>query len=731
MSRRDPKKKKCCNEDYDKIKKQIVKQQKVCEQKVKKTEIETINTEELFINNKLFPTSIIPYKISSSTTIVGDNVPLEACNGCPKVAPIATPGTPSGGLFTLGQSFSGKITFWGVKSLTLELSSLNISNDNDYAIEIINCDKVYIKGGNVASKNATAILIQCSSDVEISWISVTNTKNVVEIVDSFNVRLKELNMTRISGVAIDVDCTNYLRLQNLDINKVEELTDNALVRIQNSEMIFINKAVFYNINVEDHSNLVDFSSIIYLNKCFDIKVSAISILTTYVKALVNKDVNLYLFYMKECGSAILNNFIIDGDHLEVSGVSAGKLNCVRIENSNNTFVARQLLTDNSVYGDDNSTNLDMTTFHMEDVDTFTLSGFKSLTNFVLGGNVNTAVKVGSFHGLRGGNWFLSGNISAQNYNEHKDELYLPLSSVIGFEIVDVSSTVFIRSTSSNNHGELSFPGVEPKYNAGEVAGFKIYGIDATNNSFTNIVLDNIQANRNISNTDSATSTTIGIMSTYSNTKVHSSYAVANEAGGKCYGILFPGLVDSKQKQAAVYTTSSNDNLSYKSDSYGVYAGSVDLGQGETQGVETLVVLKSSFNKNGGFGIYSTKVKITNIDSNTLNENGCGLCINEGSNNIIFGNKASSNDVGYKLEKSNNSFIRNNTSQDNGKGFVDNSQYNVYYKNESLGDVKSFEDVTPSRLSWYEFNPTTGSFTPKGPAIVTPLGSFSNTSTPKF
>lgn len=80
------------------------------------------------------------------------------------------------------------------------------------------------------------------------------------------------------------------KIKKQDVSNISQMTDNSFVRIRNSEMIFVKNCVFYNIGVENHVDVGGFTSIFFIEDCFDIKVDAISILTTYFIAPINIDI---------------------------------------------------------------------------------------------------------------------------------------------------------------------------------------------------------------------------------------------------------------------------------------------------------------------------------------------------------------------------------------------------------------------------------------------------------
>ena len=669
-------------------------------------DVDRINTRELFINNKEFPTSIIPFKISESMVIVGPN---GACGD--EACPAATPGTPQGGLFALGRSFTGKITFCGVTGINLNLVGLVLSNVDDYAIEIINCNQVYIHGGSVNSLNSPAIRVTCSTDVEFTHINTTNSGAALEIDNSLDLKIRHWYIQNVSQFAIRVQDSRYLRVTGIDINGGDDssdlttFSDRALIDISRSDMIFVNNCAFYNMNVQE---AVGEKGVIYMDTCFDVKVSHISILTTIFTAPVDTNLNVFLTHFINSGSMILGSFIIDGDSAVVSGTGEGQLICLRIEECNNVFMAHHLMTDNFVSGEAGSATLSVVGVRLINVETFTMNGSKICTNYVEGGGVNTEVVVYSFFGselegagLKSGNWFLSGNICNQNYVTSDTR-----SLVGGYFVLNASSTVLFQRCSANNHGNLIGT-------ARQVEAFRV--VDPNNNAITNIKFDHCAANQNNSN-DTFGQTT-GFYSTYSNTNFNACEAIANTAGLDCNGFQLTGIVGRKQLNVSLYHCTGNSNTSSQGRAHGVFAGPISIQGQSTAGVETLVVQYSTFTDNlgssvslPGFGISLQQVEVSSIIGNLLNENNCALCIVEGFGNNVYGNSALNNDRGFAVNNSPDSVFEKNLAQLNTVGYVDNTTGgNTYYTNKAVSNTTQFNTIG-FVIPVFRYNKPSGTFT---------------------
>lgn len=675
--------------------------------------VNAVNTQNLFINNKLFPTSIIPFKISGTTTIVGTNQGI-----CPQDCPPATPCTPTGGFFALGNSFSGKVTFCNVDSLRLNLANLVLSNDDDFALEIINCNQVFIYGGSIDSLNATAVRVSCSTDVTFKHINTTDSSSALLIEDSANVQVVEWHLQRLTDFAFRFIRSNYIQFTGLDINQIGAYASPSLISGENSDMIFINNCAFYDINSTDATGT---KSIISMDLCFDVKISHISILRTFFTSAENSDVNVYHVYFQNSGSLVLGSFIIDGDALIASGTSAAAMSCLRLENCNNVFMAHHLMTDNYVQGDENAASLSFQAVSALNVETMTMNSSKICTNFVNGGGVNTAISVRAFYGeeeagpagtFRSGNWFLSGNICNQSYVEF--EGFLPNASVYGFEIENVSSTIVLQNCSSNNNGN-------DRNNLGFAGGFRVVGVLPDNNTNTNININHCAANQNNSNNEQGQTT--GFLSTYSNTLIINSEAISNTAGGECYGFLLPGLsaeTETFQLTVSLFNCTANTNFSTNGAAYGLYAGAVDLGEGLTMGVQTLAIKKCTFSANGppigsnppnpGYGIYMNQVVVSSLIGNLLNSNNFGLYIEGGNTNSILCNSALYNDYGFTVVNSPDSLFEKNIAQSNTIGYSDNTAGgNTYYTNKSVSDGTPYL-MTGFTIPHFRYNKATGTFT---------------------
>lgn len=660
--------------------------------------VSTINTRDLFINNKLFPTSIIPFKISGPTVIVGTN---GACQGgdCPP----ATPGTPNGGLFVLGNSFTGKVTFCGVEGLNLNLANLVLDNPDDFALEFINCNNVLVYNGAVNSANGVAVRVSCCSDVTFKRLNTTDSAGALFIENSLNVRIKYWYMAGITNRAIEFVGSRYLDFHFLDINNVVSIASTSLIQGSNSDMIFINNCAFYNINLVSALGL---KSILAMDTCFDVKVSHISILGTSVEAVPNTDLTVYFVYFTNCGSMVLGSFIIDGDRVSVSGTGSATFSCLRMEECNNVFTAHFLMTDNFVSSSGPAPRLTFQAISVRNVETFTLNGSKINTNYVEVADDATVASVRSFYGeevfvgqLRAGNWYLSGNICNQHY------VFSPTStpvqaSAYGFEVVNVSSTVVFQNSSSNNNGNQ-------QNNLTEAGGFKVTAVDAANNTQTNINFFHCASNQN--NSNSVIGTTAGFTSTYSNTIISGCEAISNTAGGECYGLLLHGLNSVSQLTVSLFKCTASTNFSFTANAYGVYAGTL----GTNARVETLVIKSSTFSANGGavggYGVYLSEVVVSSIMTTLMNQNNFGLYIDGGSANEIKSNSALNNNIGIQVNESPDSILDKNICQSNDVGFADNTVTgNTYYANKSVSNTVSF-DTVGFVIPLFAYNKLAGTF----------------------
>lgn len=665
--------------------------------------VDNINTQNLFINNKLFPTSIIPFKISGPTVIVGINGGACAGGDCPP----ATPGTPNGGLFVLGSSFTGKVTFCGVEGLNLNLANLVLDNPNDVALEFINCNNVLVYNGAVNSANGVAVRVSCCSDVTFKRLNTTDSAGALFIENSLNVRVKYWYMAGITNRAIEFFASRYLDFHFLDINNVSAIASTSLIQGANSDMIFMNNCAFYNINLVGAEGL---KSVIAMDTCFDVKVSHISILGVSVDAIPDADLTVYFVYFTNCGSMVLGSFIIDGDRVSVSGSGSAEFSCLRMEECNNVFTAHFLMTDNFVSSTGAAPRLTFRAISARNLETFTLNGSKLNTNYAEPASAATVVSVRSFYGeevfldqLRAGNWFMSGNICNQNY------VFTPSvapgsmvdATAFGFEVVNVSSTVVFQNSSANNHGNL-------QNNLTHAGGFKVTGVDAANNTQTNINFFHCAANQN--NSNNVTGTTAGFTSTYSNTIISGCESISNTAGGACYGYLLHGLPSVPQLTVSLFKCTASTNFSFAGNAYGVYAGVLN-GSGR---VETLVIKSSTFSANGGvmngYGVFLNEVVVSSIMTTLMNQNNIGLSINGGSANEIKSNSALNNDAGMQVNQSPESIFDKNICQSNDVGFADNTASgNTYYSNKSVSNTVAF-DMVGFVIALFAHNKMAGTFT---------------------
>lgn len=680
--------------------------------------VNAINTRDLYINNKLFPTSIIPFKISGPTVIVGTNQGI-----CPGECPTASPCTPQGGLFALGNSFSGKVVFCNVDSLQLNLANLVLSNDDDFALELINCNQVFIYGGAINSLSSTAIRVSCCTDVTFKHINTTDSASALLIERSSNIKLWDWHLQRLTDFAFKFLNSNYIQFTQLDINQIGAYASPSLISGSNSDMIFINNCAFYDINSD---NAQGNKSIISMDLCFDVKISHISILRTFFTGVQGVDVNVYHVYFQNSGSLILGSFIIDGDGLTTTGASRAELSCLRLENCNNVFMAHHLMTDNYIQGDENAARLRLLAVSVRNVETMTMNSSKICTNYAFGGGVNTIISVRAFFGeetddpqaFLSGNWFLSGNICNQSYIDH--EGFLPSSSVYGFDINRASSTIVIQNCSSNNNG--NYLGATGAYqfrnNLNEVGGFRVATLKPDGN---NININHCASNQNRAHDELGRA--FGFVSTYSNTMITNSESIGNEAGRECIGFFLPGVPNTttpKQQTVSLFNCTANTNRSVNSIACGVYAGVNNFVPNPSSGVSTLAIKKCTFTSNGpkvgsnppnpGYGIYMNKVQVSSLIGNLLNSNNFGLYIDGGNTHSIVSNSTLFNDSGFTTVNAPCSLFEKNIAQNNDVGYTDNtSGGNTYYTNKSVCDTLPY-NMIGFTIPHFRLNKATGVFT---------------------
>jgi len=689
------------------------------------------------------------YTITSTTTIVGNNTPIAPPSQCENATCASnatacgtpTPGAPTGGLFVLGASFTGKLTFCGVMGLELNLNGRSLTGNSGVTLELINCSQVWIHGGAIVNAVGTAISISCSSNVCISRINTTDTLNGISITNSYDVNIKNIYMDNITGSAMSFSCSNYLRFTNWDLSSITTYNPDLILG-ESSQMIFMSNMAFYNINAQNVSGT---KTIVHFNNCFDVKVSHASILTTSFLATLNQNLNVYLVYFSNCGSLVLGSFIIDGDSVQVRGTSAGVFAGLRLENVNNVFTAHNLMTDNVLIGDGTSTALTFEGIHLTGVDTLGLNSSKICTNRITsatGATINSTacISVRSIYAAtgstcnsasntsNGGNWIVSGCVCNEN---DIVGLSSPNSSVYGYEIIDVEKSLTMQKCTANNNGDNG--NNDGVVFANEAGGFKIRGVTASNNTEINIVIDTCAANQN-----SSRNLTAGFYCTYSNTQIFGSEAISNISGaGKCCGFLLPGLTNVQQLTVSLFKCTGNTNFSDTGAAYGVYAGIINTGDGNTQGVQTLLIKDCTFTANGppvgslppnpGYGIFMSQVTVSSIIHNILNQNNWGLFVDRGSYQSIEGNSALYNDRGFEIVTSPHSIIQKNLSQGNIDGYVDSSTLQTYLENKAVGNTgTSFELVTGSVVPWYSYNTVVGAYTlVSGPPGIT---TFTNLST---
>ena len=462
--------KKISSEECEKVKKQCVKAQCVL-----KSKVDVLEVNELFVGGKPLKNDEV-YIINDSTVFVGDNPAsispclLEPFGPCLVEPSVATPGTPSGGVFKLGRSFSGKITFYGIKGIELNLAGYVLNNDDDVALEFINCTQVWVHGGSVNSVNNHAIKICSSSNLCISRINTSDTSYGIYVQSSYDVNLKNWYFERITGYVMKFECTNYIRVSNITIKeirgydgdfRISEDPRDSLFIANNSQMIFVNNCSIFDIEIRQARGV---KNILAGNNCFDVKLSRISILTTTFTGLLAdqaQDLSVYLIYFTNSGSINMNSLVLNGDYVEVFGNVKAVFNCVRFENCNNTFIDDIMATDNTIYGAVSNGELRLATVYIDSMETFILEHSRICTNSIYvtttaTSNPDLVVHLSSFHGTSSnppflnGNWYLNDNVS--NQNRLFSSAQIEKSAVYGYLIEKLDKAFVIEDCSSNNHG---------------------------------------------------------------------------------------------------------------------------------------------------------------------------------------------------------------------------------------------------------------------------------------
>ena len=564
---------------------------------------EVSNTSALFINNRLFPTSVIPVVINDTITI--------------------TNGT---GLYAMGKSFTGNITLINCQSLSLNLVNQILTG----TIEIINCNQIVVFDGSVNNPIGTSIDIKNSTDIVFNNLNISDTLRGITCLEVEDISIVGVYIENIYDYAIRLEKTNDIIFFNITIRNIESYTNKSIIDIVNCQGMFFNKIFFNDINyhnlIYDHKNIISIS-----DNSYDMKFSEISILR--VKFFSNIDIQVNHIHIENSGSIIVRDLIIDGNYLYTTGPIKSSHTCIKVKNSNNFFGEKCLLTDNGIISDQNAIELKMHTVAVSNVVNMSLKDFAINSTFISGG-INCIIKdVRGFYGESGGNWvFADLLLNSQYFSDGIN------GTCYGLEINNVYLSITIAHCISNNNGYY-----DETYTIypDQCGGFLAKGISDSNITFLNCT----------SNSNTGGTSTISYNSSYDNTEFMNCSSNGNYSSienGKIVSFYIPGNSDI-QKDVLINNCISNNYPDGNLNSYGVYSGEISL-------VKNLRVQHSGF-MNNYYGIYLYNTTDSCILKCTVNYNNDGINIDSSSNILIQDNISQQNSTGY-LDNTPNTYINN-------------------------------------------------------------------------
>jgi parallel beta-helix repeat protein len=661
------------------------KKMNVTNAKVDALEAQVTKTESLYINDKKFPTSTTGTPISETTVIT---------------AP---------GKYVVTQSFVGKITIQDTQNVDLNLANLTVSNDNGPALEIVNCEIVWVHGGFLESSTDTAVVCQDSYNPAFRDIYTLQSPSALRATNCNSLFFKNWFIQNVTDFAISIDnCPNTFSAVT-NVSDVTGYAQDYLIRVINTDIFYLRNFTFQNIV----GSFDGVKSDILVDNCFDLKLENFSSFTNEYN-VADASLQYNIVSILNCGDVTLTQMTVSGDALTATGASDAKLYNIRIENSYNVSLVNSNFADNSVTGDENATNLELHNIHVEALPgasygctNYQISEIGSSGNTITGGSDATSrsIRMLSANGRNdepdatgAGNWSIGrSKVSGLVMNDGK------MGSVCGIEILNFDSMVRFYDLMLNNNGN--------EFNA-ETCGLKALGTYDTL-----MQIDRCQSNENQANDLVAS-----LVSSYNNTNIfgcsgcNNNLLNAEPTAKGCFGALLPGSVGTAQLSPKVYnSTFSVLEVSPSVASvytYGVYAGAIDLGEGVTSGVSDMTVINCACSNNSnGYGIFLKDVSISDLEQNTTSLNDlAGICVQGGDQSTITHNNTSQNTTGIQLDNVPYSSVSKNLSSNNDVGFVDTTAGgNAYLTNESINDISDSYSISGGVIPVFELDRATGNF----------------------
>jgi len=588
-----------------------------------------INTSALFINNRLFPTSIIPIVINDTVVI--------------------TNGT---GLYALGKSFTGTVTFDNCQSLSLNLVNQVLTG----SIIIRNSNQIVLFEGSVNNPNGISVDIKDSTDIVITNLNISDTQRGIECLNVEDLTIGGLYIENISDLAIYLENTNIMIFFNITIRNIRTYTNKSLIDIVGCQGLFYNKIFFNDISCNtlkgENKNMISLT-----NSTFDVKMTEISILR--VQFFASADVEVNHIYTENSGSMILSDFIIDANYLNTTGPINAKHSCIKMKDCNNMFGEKCLITDNAITSDPDAVSLKMHSINIDNVFDLSLENFAINGTFISGGENSNIKEVRGFYGELGGNWVISGFLLNSQYFDKGTN-----GTCYGLEIKDVTLSIRIKHCVSNNNGFFT-----DKIYPDQCGGFIAGGKEDSNITFIECC----------SNSNTGGTFTTSFTSDYNNTEIincESNGNFSNTPNGSVISFLIPGN-HQIQKNVLLRECISN-NFETNVNSYGAIIGSLF-------GVQNLKVLNCGF-INNHYGIYLNAINDSSVISCSVNFNYYGI---------------------YLID-SHNVLVKDNTSQANTIGYTDNTP-NIYINNKSINDKTTTYNLTGFEISLFRLNKVTGKY----------------------
>jgi len=658
-------KRECKDKCADQLK---VRELKACKVKTKLLDAMTTNTENLFINNKLFPVSSIPIKITNATPM-----------------PITQQGS-----YILDEVITKTVEIEG-ENIVINLANLSIISPAGCGLSINNSNKVFIYDGFIECTNGTAVCTNNSYNIAFRSLNTKESRAGYSVNTTDVLFFQNIFVQNITEYAFEFNECSSIYQGQINISDVAEYNQ-SLFSFRNSDILFLTKISFLGVNVTGVGSKYG----MFLDTCFDTVIDNISffkssfatnagdLLVNDIKILSSSNIDISLLSVTD-------------KQLQVDGNFDLRYHSVNVEDSSSIYFGTGTFEDNGVTDvSGNAKSLEHLNIYSERSTDIIFKFTTGLNNFCVGGGPATKVYAGGVYTFEGGDWTLSGctfnNVNIVN-------TLATDTTCIGVFAEDPLAYLLISGCTSNNNGNDDF--------VKESGGFKF----TKAGSFDTIV--QVTGSGSVNNL--ARVLTYSFLSEVPNTMFLGCLATSNEINNPAlpnvgaFGFLVSGSVASVQESVSIYSCTANDNFSVLNNSYGVYAGVIDYGSGLTQGCKNLIV-KGVDACSNSVGIHIEQSMLSNVLGNFFNINDiAGLQLSSAGSTSVISNTVTGSAVGYDIVNSPDSDIQKNLASACNTGFRDNTASgNFYVDNKAISSTVSAYD-TAFAISLFEYNKLAGTY----------------------